>query len=205
MAAHPLNVGGAMNLLEPYVAGWHLDVMDGHFVPNVTYGASWIEAVIKNTKKAVDVHLMVEPVEPWLNWLPDGITSVTFHPEATQHPYRLLQAFRERGIKAGVALSPGTGLHVLDALAPVLDVVLVLCVNPGWGGQKFLADMVAKIQAVHAWCGDKPITLHVDGGVNQTTASLCLPADVLVAGSAIFDKSDCVEAFHQLQDCLGGA
>lgn len=205
MAAPPLDMRRAMDALEPHVQGWHLDIMDGHFVPNITYGPAWIEAVVANTKRAVDVHLMVEPIEPWLDGLPKGVTSVTFHPEATQHPYRLLQAFRERGIKAGVALSPGTGLHVLDALASVIDLVLVLCVNPGWGGQKFLTDMVDKVQAVHAWRGSRPIALHVDGGIHEATARLCADADVLVAGSAIFAKSDPVEAFRTLHHSLNEA
>lgn len=205
MAAPALNVQHAMDALEPYVQGWHLDIMDGHFVPNLTYGPAWIEAVVQNTKRVVDVHLMVDPVEPWLDWLPHGITSVTFHPESTKHAYRVLQALRARGIKAGVALSPGTGLHLLDALAPVLDIVLILCVNPGWCGQKFLPDMVDKLRSVQAWRGERPIAIHVDGGIGPTTAPLCLNADVLIAGSAVFDGADMVQNFHNLHTCLDGA
>lgn len=185
MAAPLLRVGEAMAQLEDHVEGWHLDVMDGHFVPNLTFGPDFVRAVIQNTQKKVDVHLMTQPIEPWLDWLPDGVTSVTFHPEATAHPYRMLQALRERGIKAGVALSPGAGLHVLDALAPVLDVVLVLCVNPGWSGQSFIPEMAHKIQAVHQWRQNKSIALHVDGGVSASTAHLCQVADVWVVGSAL--------------------
>lgn len=199
MAAHPLRVGEAMDMLEPHVEGWHLDVMDGHFVPNLTFGPDFLKAVVDHTKKIVDVHLMVEPAEPWLEWLPNGVTNVTFHPEATAHPYRMLQALRERGIKAGVALSPGTGLHVLEALAPVLDIVLILCVNPGWSGQSFIREMTQKIIDVHAWRADKLIALHIDGGINPQTADLCRQADAWVMGSALMGVPNPLQVLHDLR------
>lgn len=197
MAADPLYIGQAIKELDDHVDGWHLDIMDGHFVPNVTYGPAWIKSVIQNTKKPIDVHLMVEPVEPWCEWLPQGITSVTFHPEATKHPHRVLEAFKKRGFQAGLAISPGTSLDVISPLACIVDLALILGVNPGWSGQSFISTTPQKIKEARKRF--EGLSIIADGGINHDTAHLCTDADIWVTGSAVFDKPDKLKALRDLR------
>lgn len=181
----------------------HLDVMDGHFVPNITFGPVVLESLRKTTSKTFDVHLMIEPVDPFIEgFAKAGADIITFHPEAGAHPHRTIQLIKSFGKKAGISLNPSTPVSVLDHLLPDLDLVLVMTVNPGFGGQKFIP-LLDKIRAVRERinaCG-KQIDLEVDGGVNAETAKQVIGAgaDVLVAGTAVFKEKDYAEAIRRLR------
>ncbi|MBL8714095.1 MAG: ribulose-phosphate 3-epimerase [Alphaproteobacteria bacterium] len=181
----------------------HLDVMDGHFVPNITFGPVVLESLRKTTSKTFDVHLMIEPVDPFIEgFAKAGADIITFHPEAGAHPHRTIQLIKSFGKKAGISLNPSTPVSVLDHLLPDLDLVLVMTVNPGFGGQKFIP-LLDKIRAVRERinaCG-KQIDLEVDGGVNAETAKQVIGAgaDVLVAGTAVFKEKDYAEAIKRLR------
>lgn len=167
----------------------HLDVMDGHFVPNLTFGPDIIRALRPHTGKVFDVHLMISPVEPYLEaFAKAGADIITVHPEATQHLDRCLQVIRGLGKKAGVALNPATPENVLEYVLDKVDLVLVMSVNPGFGGQSFIPAVLPKIERIRDMIRGRDIRLEVDGGVNPETAALCARAgaDVLVAGSAVF-------------------
>lgn len=167
----------------------HLDVMDGHFVPNLTFGPDIIRAMRPHTDKTFDVHLMISPVEPYLEaFAKAGADIITVHPEATQHLDRCLQVIRGLGKKAGVALNPATPENVLEYVLDKVDLVLVMSVNPGFGGQSFIPAVLPKIERIRDMIRGRDIRLQVDGGVNPETAALCARAgaDVLVAGSAVF-------------------
>jgi ribulose-phosphate 3-epimerase len=167
----------------------HLDVMDGHFVPNITFGPGVITAIRGASAKTFDVHLMIAPVDAYLTAFADaGADVITVHAEAGPHLDRSLQAIRALGKRAGVALNPGTPesaiAHVLDRV----DLVCVMTVNPGFGGQAFIPAMLAKVAAIRAMIGDRPIDIEVDGGITAATAPLVIEAgaNVLVAGNAVF-------------------
>ena len=173
-------------------AEWiHVDVMDGHFVPNITFGPAMVAALRPHVAGVLDVHLMIAPVDPYVAAFAEaGADVITAHVEAGPHLHRTLQAIRGTGARAGVALNPATPA---SAVAPVLDdvdLVCVMTVNPGYGGQKFIASQVDKIAELRAMIGDRPVHLEVDGGVDPTTAPLVAGAgaDVLVAGSAVFGR-----------------
>jgi ribulose-phosphate 3-epimerase len=162
--------------------------MDGHFVPNLTFGPPAVAAFRKHVRTVMDVHLMIAPVDPYIDaFAKAGADILTAHVEAGPHIHRTLQAIRGAGMKAGVELNPGTPAEAAAPLLEVADLVCVMTVNPGFGGQKFL-DMTAKIRALREMIGDRPIHIEVDGGVDRTTAPLVAAAgaDVLVAGSAVF-------------------
>ena len=181
----------------------HIDVMDGHFVPNLTIGPVVVDSIRKCTKKVFDVHLMIAPVDPMVEgFAKAGADIITFHPEAGAHPHRTIQLIKSFGKKAGISLNPGTPIEVLDYLLPEIDLVLVMTVNPGFGGQKFIP-LLEKIRAIRERIGNcgRAIDLEVDGGINAETAKQVIQygADVLVAGTAIFREKDYREAIQRLR------
>jgi ribulose-phosphate 3-epimerase len=171
-------------------ADWiHCDVMDGHFVPNITYGAPVIKAVRGASKKIFDVHLMIAPADPYLaDFAAAGADIITVHAEAGPHLDRSLQAIRALGKKAGVSLNPSTPESAIAYVLDRLDLILLMTVNPGFGGQSFIPAVVEKIRRVKAMVGNRPIDIEVDGGVTPETAGAVVKAgaNVLVAGSAVF-------------------
>ena len=171
----------------------HIDVMDGHFVPNLTFGPPVIAAIRRHTAKPFDVHLMIEPAQPYLAaYAEAGADIITVHAEADRHLDRSLQVIRGLGRKAGVSLNPATPESVIEHVLDRLDLILVMSVNPGFGGQSFIPGALEKIRRIRAMIASRPIELEVDGGVNAETAPAVIAAgaDVLVAGSAVFSGSD---------------
>ncbi len=190
-------------------ADWvHFDVMDNHYVPNLTIGPLVCSALRKHGVTApIDVHLMVEPVD---RIVPDfaeaGATLISFHPEASNHVHRTIQLIKSHGCKAGLVLNPATPVDVLDWVLDDLDLVLVMSVNPGFGGQSFIHAMVDKVARVKALIGDRPIRIEIDGGVSPETAPLVTAAgaDVLVAGAAVF-KGGGAEAYARNIEAIRAA
>jgi ribulose-phosphate 3-epimerase len=171
-------------------AEWvHLDVMDGHFVPNITFGPDVIKALRPHSKKVFDTHLMIAPCDPHLEaFAKAGCDIITVHVEAGPHLHRSLQAIRALGKKAGVSLNPATPVETVEHVLDLIDLVLVMSVNPGFGGQAFIPSAVEKIARLNAMIGGRPIDIEVDGGITPDTAPLVTRAgaNVLVAGSAVF-------------------
>jgi ribulose-phosphate 3-epimerase len=185
-------LGDEVRAIDAAGADWvHVDVMDGHYVPNITIGAGVVKALRRVTTKPLDVHLMISPVDAFIPAFSDaGADIITFHPEATPHPHRTAQLIRSLGKKVGVSLNPGSPISLLDYLWDEIDLILVMSVNPGFGGQAFIDAVLPKIAALRLEISKRgrPIYLEVDGGVTKNNAAgvVAAGADVLVAGSAVF-------------------
>jgi len=185
-------LGEEVRAIDAAGADWiHVDVMDGHFVPNLTIGPGVVKALRPHSDKMFDVHLMVSPVDAWIEQFAEaGADIITVHPEAGPHVHRSVQAIKALGKKAGLSLNPGTPAKMLDYLYEDIDLVLVMSVNPGFGGQSFISSQLRKIEAIRQTIDKRglDVLIEVDGGVNVETARQCVDAgaDVLVAGSATF-------------------
>lgn len=192
LSADFAKLGEEVRAIDTAGADWiHIDVMDGHFVPNLTIGPGVVKALRSHTDKPFDVHLMVSPVDNFLDAFAEaGADTITVHPEAGAHTHRTIQHIKALGKRAGISLNPGTPIETLDYLLKDLDLVLVMSVNPGFGGQSFIESQLRKIEAIRARIDalGKPIDLEVDGGIDAETAprAIAAGADALVAGTATF-------------------
>ena len=192
LSADFARLGEEVRAIDAAGADWiHIDVMDGHFVPNLTIGPMVVKALRGHTQKPFDVHLMITPVDPYLEAFAEaGADIITFHPEAGPHAHRTVQAIKALGKQAGISLNPATPAKMLDYLYEEVDLVLVMSVNPGFGGQSFISSQLRKIEAIRKMIDKtgRDIRLEVDGGITVETAPLAISAgaDTLVAGTATF-------------------
>ena len=206
LSADPLAVGNSVTSLCGEADWIHVDVMDGHYVPNMTYGPLVVKALRRGFKDAfLDVHLMVEPAESFLDmFIASRPDILTIHVEAARHIHRTLQMIREAGIRPGVAVNPGTPISALEPILHMVDLVLVMTVNPGFGGQKFLSETLPKIISLVRSRATRSLDflIEADGGVNPETAKILISSgcDVLIAGSAIFDEDDPAEAARRIKN-----
>ncbi|GGE47966.1 ribulose-phosphate 3-epimerase [Marinicauda pacifica] len=192
LSADFARLGEEVKAIDEAGADWiHVDVMDGHFVPNLTIGPAVVKAIRAWSDKPFDVHLMIAPIDPYIEAFVDaGANQITAHPEAGPHFHRTVQTIKAAGAKAGAALNPSTSPDIIDYVLDSLDLVLVMSVNPGFGGQSFIDDQLRKIETLRARIDKRGLAtlIEVDGGVNPETAKRCVAAgaDALVAGSAVF-------------------
>jgi ribulose-phosphate 3-epimerase len=209
LASDFARLGEEVAALDRDGADWiHLDVMDGHFVPNISFGAPVIAALRGATRKPFDCHLMIAPVDPYLAAFAEaGADTITIHPEAGPHLHRSLQTIRGLGRKAGVALNPATSVGAIAHVLDLVDLVLVMSVNPGFGGQAFIPEALAKVRAVREIVAGRDILVEVDGGVTPDNAGALAAAgaDVLVAGSSVFRGGDYAAAIAALREAADGA